>query len=72
MCSSKFPIPDLSRTEIEELIDLWIFSERDRAVLKRRILDGIVFEKLGEEFSLSTQSVKMIVYKSLDKIYRHI
>lgn len=72
MCSSKFPIPDLSRTEIEELIDLWIFSERDRAVLKRRILDGIVFEKLGEEFSLSTQSVKKIVYKSLDKIYRHI
>lgn len=69
---SKKQIPDLSRTEIEELIDLWIFSERDRAVLKRRILDGIVFEKLGEEFSLSTQSVKKIVYKSLDKIYRHI
>lgn len=69
---SKKPIPDLSRIEIEELIDLWIFSERDRAVLKRRILDGIVFEKLGEEFSLSTQSVKKIVYKSLDKIYRHI
>ena len=58
---SKKPIPDLSRIEIEELIDLWIFSERDRAVLKRRILDGIVFEKLGEEFSLSTQSVKKIV-----------
>jgi len=69
---SKKPIPDLSRIEIEELIDLWIFSERDRAVLKRRILDGIVFEKLGEEFSLSTQSVKKIVYKSLDKIYKHI
>ena len=69
---SKKPIPDLSRTEIEELIDLWIFSERDRAVLKRRILDGIVFEKLGEEFCLSTQSVKKIVYKSLDKIYKHI
>jgi DNA-directed RNA polymerase sigma subunit (sigma70/sigma32) len=69
---NKKPIPDLSRTEIEELIDLWIFSERDRAVLKRRILDGIVFEKLGEEFSLSTQSVKKIVYKSLDKIYKHI
>lgn len=69
---SKKQIPDLSRTEIEELIDLWIFSERDRAVLKRRILDGIVFEKLGEEFALSTQSVKKIVYKSLDKIYRHI
>lgn len=66
------PIPDLSRPEIEELIDLWIFSERDRAVLKRRLLDGICFEPLGEEFGLSTQAVKTIVYKSLDKIYRHI
>lgn len=69
---SKRPIPDLSRPEIENLIDLWIFSERDRAVLKRRLLDGIVFEKLGEEFELSTQSVKSIVYKSMDKLYKHI
>lgn len=69
---SRRPIPDLSRPEIETLIDLWIFSERDRAVLKRRLLDGIVFEKLGEEFELSTQSVKNIVYKSMDKLYKHI
>ena len=69
---SRRPIPDLSRPEIEELIDLWIMSERDRAVLKRRLLDGICFEPLGEEFGLSTQTVKNIVYKSLDKIYRHI
>lgn len=69
---NKKPIPDLSRPEIEELIDLWIFSERDRAVLKRRILDGIIFEKLGEEFSLSTQRVKKIVYDSLNIIYKHI
>lgn len=66
---SKHPIPDLSRIEIENLIDLWIFSERDRAILKRRLLDGIVFEKLAEEFQLSTQTVKKIVYKSLDRLY---
>lgn len=69
---SKHPIPDLSRIEIENLIDLWIFSERDRAILKRRLLDGIVFEKLAEEFQLSTQTVKKIVYKSLDRLYSHV
>ena len=68
----KHPIPDLSRIEIENLIDLWIFSERDRAILKRRLLDGIVFEKLAEEFQLSTQTVKKIVYKSLDRLYSHV
>lgn len=66
------PIPDLSRSEIDHLIDEWIFNERDRQILKRRMLDGICFEPLAEEFSLSTQSVKNIVYKSMDKIYLHI
>lgn len=69
---SRRAIPDLSRSEINFLIDEWIFSERDRAILKRRMLDGICFEPLAEEFDLSTQSVKNIVYKSLDKIYKHI
>ena len=41
---------DLSREEWEGLIDAYIFNERDRALLKRRLLDGIVYEKLGEEF----------------------
>lgn len=69
---NKKPIPDLSRSEIEDIIDSWIFSERDRAIAKRRILDGICFEPLGEEFSLSTQRVKKIVYDSLNIIYKHI
>ena len=42
-------IPDLSRTEISLLIDEWIFSERDRAILKRRMLDGICFEPLADD-----------------------
>lgn len=69
---SKKPIPDLSRSEIEYLIDEWIFNERDRRILKRRMLDGICFEPLAEEFDLSVQSVKIIVYKALDKLYKHI
>jgi hypothetical protein len=32
---------DLSRTEWENLIDEWIFNERDRAILKRRLLDKL-------------------------------
>ena len=65
-------IPDLSRSEISHLIDEWIFSERDRQIVKRRMLDGICFEPLAEEFGMSTQSVKNVVYRSLDKIYKHL
>jgi DNA-directed RNA polymerase specialized sigma24 family protein len=54
------------------LIDEWIFSERDRAILKRRLLDGICYEPLAEEFELSVRQVKKIVYKGEDKIYKHL
>jgi DNA-directed RNA polymerase sigma subunit (sigma70/sigma32) len=63
---------DLSRSEWENLIDEYIFRERDRAILKRRLLDGICFEPLAEEFDLSVQQTKTIVYKALEKLSKHI
>lgn len=63
---------DLSRSQIEHLIDEWVLSERDRLMLKRRLLDGICFEPLAEEFNLSVRQTKSIIYKSMDKLYRHI
>ncbi len=65
-------MPNLPRSEISKLIDEWIFNERDRALLKRRLLDGITYEKLAEEFDLSVRHVKTVVYKSQDKIFSHI
>lgn len=61
-------IYDLDRYQWEALIDRWIFNERDRAILKRRLLDGICFEPLAEEFNLSVRQVQKIVYKSQNKI----
>lgn len=62
---------DLPRTEIEHLIDEWILKERDREVLKRRLLDGITYETLAEEFELSVRQTKRIVYKAEDKLFHH-
>lgn len=61
-----------SRTEAERLINEWIFNARDRDILRRRIIDGLTFEELAEEFSLSTQRTKVIVYRSLDKLSTHL
>ena len=63
---------DLSRSELEHLINEWIFSERDRAILKRSLLDGICYEPLAEEFDLSIRQVKNIVYKCEDKLFKHV
>ena len=51
---------NLSRTEVNQLIDEWIIgknAERDRAILRRRLIDGITFERLAEEFDLSVRQM---------------
>ena len=65
-------IPELSRTEIEYLIDEWILNERNRRILKRRLIDHICYEPLAEEFDLSVRQVKNIVYKGEDIIFKHV
>ena len=55
----------LSNTELSQLIDEWIRSERDRKIMKRRLIDGICFEPLAEEFELSVTHTWKIVEKNL-------
>ena len=63
---------DMSCSDFSLLIDEWIRNERDRKILKRRWLDGITFERLAEEFDLSVRQVKNIVYKSENRIIKHM
>lgn len=53
----------VTNEEIAYLIDSYIHSQRDRAIMKRKLLDDIHFEPLGEEFELSTTQVKRIYKK---------
>lgn len=64
-----------SRSEWERLIDEYVIgknAERDRLILKRRLLDGVCLEPLAEEFDLSVQRIKIIIYNSQNRIMKHI
>ena len=66
---------DYSRTQIEHAINEWIIgknAERDRMILKRRLIDGIYYEPLAEEFDMSVRQIKNIVYKNQEKIFKHL
>ena len=63
---------NIPRSEGERLIDEWIFKERDRAILKRRLLDGVCYEPLAEEFGLSVRQTKNIVYRGEARIFSHV
>lgn len=63
---------DYTNSQIEALIAEHIHSERDRAILRRRLIDGICYEPLAEEFDLSVNQVRRIIYKQQDKLFRHL
>ncbi len=65
-------ISNISRTELSGLIDEWIFSERNRKILKRRLIDGICFEPLAEEFDLSARQIRKIVAEGTNVLKAHI
>ncbi|MBR3239499.1 MAG: hypothetical protein IKF99_13780 [Oscillospiraceae bacterium] len=66
-------IPEgITTSQVAAAIEEYIFSARDRAVLKRRLIDGICFEPLAEEFDMSVRQIKDIVYKGQDKVFRHL
>lgn len=63
---------EISREQLDELIDQWIFNKRDREIVRERMYDGIGFEQLSDKHGLCVRQVKNIVYKAKEKIYRHI
>ena len=63
---------EYTNSQIREIIGEYIHSERDRKIMERRLIDGITFEKLAEEFDLSVRCTKTIVYRCQVEIFRHI
>ena len=66
---------ELSRNDWENLIDQHILgknAERNRNIIKRRLLDGICYEPLSEEFGLSVRQTKKIVYAAEEKLFKKL
>lgn len=68
----KYNLDDISRSEIEQAIEEWILNERDREILKRRLVDGRTYEALAYEFDLSVRHTKTIIYKGEEKLFTKI
>ena len=62
----------MSRFELQYIIDQWIFNERHRLILSDRLFNGTTYERLAEKYDLSTQQVKNIVYKAMDRLEKHL
>jgi hypothetical protein len=65
-------IDSKSRKEWEDLIDNWVHNEVDRKMLKRRLLDGICFEPLAEEFDMSVVWCQQRIKKAKKQLFKNI
>lgn len=63
---------EYTNSQISMLIDEHIHNEKYRAILKRRLVDGICYERLADEFEMSARQIKNIVYKAEDKLYKFL
>ena len=61
---------EYTNSRIRELIAEYIHSERDRKILERRLIDGIVFEKLAEEFDMSPRQIRNVVHRNESILFR--
>jgi len=61
-----------TNSQIRDLIAEYIHSERDRKILCRRLIDGITFERLAEEFDMSVRQIQNIVKKNEDFLFKHL
>ena len=60
---------NIPNNQLIEIIENWIKSERDRNLMKRRLIDGISLERLAEEFELSPKQAYRITNKYYDFLY---
>ena len=64
-------VPFKDKNEIIPLIENRIIgknAERNRKILYRRLIDGVGYENLAEEFGLSARQTKNICYKEIQRL----
>jgi len=71
-------LDDVTNEQIAQAIDSWIHSERDRIILKKRLIDGYTFQQISDylhdehQIELSVRQLKNIIPRLEDKLFRHI
>ena len=63
---------EYTNSQILSLIAEYIHSERDRLILRSRLVDGIRIERLAEMYELSPRQIKNILYRNEEILFRHI
>ena len=71
-------LEDITNSQISGLIDEWIHSERDRIILKYKLIDGLTYSQICDklyadhDIILSERKLQNIVYKAESVLFKHM
>lgn len=63
---------DISNSELANLIDEWVRGERNREMLKDRLINGMMYEPLAEKYNLSVRATQNIIYRASEQLFKHV
>ena len=62
---------EYSNSQMSRIIEEYIHDKKHRDVMLERMIDNVTIEKIAEDQDLSVSTVKRIIKKNMDIIYRH-
>ena len=62
---------DYSNARVREVIEDYIHSTRDRALILDNLVDGIPYDELAGKYSIAYESVRDVMRKGKDALDRH-
>ena len=62
----------LTNTELRYLIDEYIHSERDRRIMRYKLVDGYTYERIAEIEAMSPRQIKTIVKRCSAAIWQSV
>ena len=63
---------EYTNSQISAVIDEYIHNERNREIMKSRLIDGWTYEHIAEAYGMSERQIKRIVYRCEDTIFKHL
>ena len=63
---------EYTNSQIRDLIAEHIHNADDRKMLQLRLIDGMTFEAIGFEMSMTTKTVRLRIHKGETILFKHL
>lgn len=64
--------PEYTNSGIAQVIDEYIHSERDRGIIKDRLINGLSIERLADKYDRSPRAMQRTVAKLQSVVFLHM